>query len=712
MTDNEAPWLRWLDRFLASLIVLFHSLALIDHYENIARGDFPRWVPIVVVLVAYVGAFLLYIRLRRYSTLWRNTARVFLVSATMMLILVCIPPKGVGAGPKVTTLIADLENYTNDQELLRSGPRKLLTIALEQSPRIVVVPQERIDETLRQMTMPPETLLTPETSREICTRQGVPTFVRWRITPSGNQYTLRAQIEDPANRAVLADTVVGPFPHDGLTAAIGKLGESLRKKLGDSILTVLRTTKPLPSATTKSLPALNAYFEAQGELAHQDYAAAKTRLLKALELDPDFALALVELGSLYDLEQDLPVAIGYITRAHELRDRLTAPEQVRVDEYYYWLVLNDHDRALNVVSEYLEKYPNDQERIGTLAYQADVLMKFDLAENADRRSLGPQPWGRLDAEHAFGLWLSQLSQDKFPSALDTAKEIEKDIPGLPVNPYMVFVSSLAGGEESSLEEQLSRMRAKGDIGTTLWLQGCLFAYRGKLQAALEYWAEYIQVESQKDPLERPIDLPTANLWVARVAWLRGKPADVVQYLDKLDHMEEVRDEHLAEAAKLYARVGNLAKSQNILDRLRSRLGARLTDQNLSMVRMLEGELELKRGDPASAFETLSSAASYRWRYSYWAVQDSLANAALASHHCNIARDVYQTLLDKKGFAFRCDRSDDWVIARLGLARAAECLGEKPSALQSYMQFEQLWQSGDSDSPLMTDAQTRSAALRQ
>jgi eukaryotic-like serine/threonine-protein kinase len=70
---------------------------------------------------------------------------------------------------KDTIVLADFANKTGDPVFdgtLRQG----LAVELEQSPFLSLISDQRIQQTLRLMSQPPNALLTPQTAREVCQR--------------------------------------------------------------------------------------------------------------------------------------------------------------------------------------------------------------------------------------------------------------------------------------------------------------------------------------------------------------------------------------------------------------------------------------------------------------------------------------------------------------------------------------------------------------
>ena len=551
--------------------------------------------------------------------------------------------------------------------------------------------------------MPPETRITTDVGRDICAREGIGPLVVWTAAESGQRFTLEARILNPQNLNVLAEVSAGPFERDAIIDSIGALGKKLLRSFDDSSLQIFILTKPLSKAVTKSTDALRQYDEAVGKLHEREYPNAKAALLKALELDPEFALAMVELASLYDLENDTRTAIGYLKRAFERRESLTEPDKIRVTESYYWFVENNHAKAIEELEGFLKKFPRNQERLGTLATDNFMLMKFAVAAETNKKLLGEPPWRESSIEDAVALWKTQLSANDFDRALETAEHI----PDRGTTPYLVFVTKLALGENPALENEIFNLTETEKNQARLWLTGFLDLCQGKLQTTLEQWKQYIL---SIKPGEGWMTKSKANLWLARLAWLSGKPEEAHRYLEQVNVIN-VRDEVLAEVGKYYARLGDLERAQELLETLRSHLVGRSTNQNDMLLKLLQGEIELEKGNSKESFSLMSQAPDYPWAHSYWSTQESRAYIALATHHADVAIKICNEMLGKRGFAFASDRPDDWVIAHYYLARSYD-ESDAALALSSYRDFEHLWSDGDPTINPLSYARKRIAELAQ
>jgi len=93
-----------------------------------------------------------------------------------------------------TIVLADFANSTGDTVFdgtLRQG----LAVQLEQSPFLSVVPEDRVQQTLRMMKQPADAPMTPQVAREVCQRTASAAVLQGSISALGNQYVLGLRAE-------------------------------------------------------------------------------------------------------------------------------------------------------------------------------------------------------------------------------------------------------------------------------------------------------------------------------------------------------------------------------------------------------------------------------------------------------------------------------------------------------------------------------------
>ncbi|HEU5451655.1 MAG TPA: serine/threonine-protein kinase, partial [Terriglobales bacterium] len=168
----------------------------------------------------------------------------------------------LGRGGKMTEkdqiLVADFANTTGDATF-DGTLKQALTVALQQSPYLNVVPEQKVQKTLKLMNQPADTRITSDVGREICQRNGVKAMLVGSISSLGSQYVLTLTAVNATTGDTLADAQQQAGRKEEVLNALGKAASEVRKKLGESLASVEKFDKPLPEATTSSLEALKAY---------------------------------------------------------------------------------------------------------------------------------------------------------------------------------------------------------------------------------------------------------------------------------------------------------------------------------------------------------------------------------------------------------------------------------------------------------------------
>ena len=172
---------------------------------------------------------------------------------------------------------------------------------------------------------------------------------------------------------------------------------------------------PLPNVATPSLDALKAFAIARNVASttgEREQALGLYR--RALQLDPQFALARADMARLHASHGEVAVALGEWRKALAIPQRLSPQEKLGVE-----LMLLQYGASgpyFRKANEYLALYPDDYRTMGRLAtshwhHRND----FRAGEALIRRTLVPQ-YERVAISHdALGTYL--LGQEKYDAAL-------------------------------------------------------------------------------------------------------------------------------------------------------------------------------------------------------------------------------------------------------------------------------------------------------
>jgi eukaryotic-like serine/threonine-protein kinase len=236
------------------------------------------------------------------------------------------PARTAAFTEKDSVLIADFVNTTGD-EVFDGTLRQAMAVQLGQSPFLNIFPEERVRETLRYMGRSREERVTRHLAREIAQRQGVKALLAGSISSLGRHYVINLE----AVNAATGETIVREqIEAESREKVLGRLGEGaarLRVKLGESIGSIEKFAAPIEQATTPSLEAFKAYDLGRQRHFSGQYFEAIPLYRRAVELDPNFAIAHAALGITYSTAREYDLAARFSQRAFELRERVSERER-------------------------------------------------------------------------------------------------------------------------------------------------------------------------------------------------------------------------------------------------------------------------------------------------------------------------------------------------------------------------------------------------
>jgi predicted Ser/Thr protein kinase len=286
--------------------------------------------------------------------------------------------KGKNLTEKDTVALADFANSTGDA-VFDGTLKTALNVALNQSPFLNVLSDTAVAANLQLMTRPADTRLTPAVTRELCQRAGSKAYIAGSIDRLGSEYVIGLKAINCSTGDTLAVEQKTAAGKEKVLEALGEASSQLREQLGESLATVQKYDVPLEQATTSSFEALKAYSMGERVGRANDVIAALPYDQRAIELDPNFAMAYWAAGEDYWSEGELGRGNEYLTRAYQLRDHANEREKLKIVASYYSNVTGDLDKATDAYREARTSYPQDHDAGHALALDYGEFGLYDKA---------------------------------------------------------------------------------------------------------------------------------------------------------------------------------------------------------------------------------------------------------------------------------------------------------------------------------------------
>lgn len=615
-----------------------------------------------------------------------------------------------------TVVLADFTNRTGDP-VFDDTLKTALDIALAQSPFINPLSENRIRATLRLMARPPETRIAPEVAREICQRTGGKAYIAGSIVQLGSQYVVALDASNCQSGDTMAKEQDTAGAKEKVLDALGRATSKLRTELGESLATVQKFDLPLVQVTTPSLEALKAMSEGEKFYHRNEPASALPCFQRALDLDPNFAMAYEELGNAYISLNQIGRARGYFAKAFSLRDRTSEIEHLQIAAEYYGYGTGELDKALEAMQEDIE-----YKHSSVYAGMADIyarLGQWENAEKAARTLLARDPESRFAP---FDIASDELAQQNFNGARQTIQQAQaRGNDGSILHVPLYLLAFLQSDSEGMAKQQQWFAGQRGYENTGISLASDTEAFAGHMKEANRL------TRLAADSAIRADNKEDAAMYLATLALQQaayGKPAEARDSAAEALRLDPDHFGVAVQAALALAMSGQTARAGTLAHDLRQRfpLNTQVQEQGAPMI---DAQLQLDRGKPQDAIDTLRAGLAIEFANTPFTSNDTSClypayvrgQAYLAAAQGLPAAAEFQKILDHSGIVGNC-----WTgaLARLGLARANALQSRtspnpgadaaRAKALAAYKDFLILWKDADPEIPILNQARAEYAKL--
>jgi tetratricopeptide (TPR) repeat protein len=662
---------------------------------------------------------------------------------------------------KPSLAVLYFQNNTGDPRLdhWSTGLSDLLIYKLSQSELLWILPKDRLLSIFNLTGLENARSYSTENLKKLAAQHIGRYLLSGSFFKSGERIQVHATIQDSRSGKVVGVISEECQGEAGLMGLVDNLSPRIKTTLDLSEAKIAADLdRSLGEITTSSPEALRLFSEGTGFYMRGNAGKAIELLEKAVEIDPDFALAHRQLAALYHNQGQREKSGGHIQKALALKDRVSERERLIIEGQGF-MHRGEYEKAVDAATRLLERWPEDI--LGNRYLQqafwrlGDYESSLKYAERGFRLypessieciNLCNSYWMRGEIKkpeeillaynkripdsadvHGFLGWHFCLI-NKFDRALQEVETYQRLSPRPFFDSRAKGMTYFAKGDleaYSRLADELldsqnprERLRARDMRNWMRWMQG-------KHTEAKNSWKEIMSWE----PGEEWAELARVNLaYVHRnLAALSLGTGEFESALEESSEalrlaveQKDMADQRWVLVCKGEALLGlkNIDGARKTADELLLTLKDEKDKSQITFHYLLDGLIELESGNPKNAVEKLKRGASLlQWRYgAAWIIPvlnnnayyfDALGQAYFRAGKLASAKAEYEKIISTGLFRYA---PDIWVKSFYWLGRIAQDRGKKAQAREHYQRFLDLWKDADPLISEVEDAKLRLKAL--
>ncbi len=506
----------------------------------------------------------------------------------------------------------------------------------------------------------------------------------------GGEYVLGLKAANCQTSDTLAEEQASANGKEQVLGAMDKAAAKLRETLGESAKSLQAFDTPLEQATTPSLEALQAYSLGRKMFYEKGNAAALPFLKRAVELDPNFAMAYRSLAAMYQNLNEQNLMAANASKAYELRDKVSERERFFIEATYYWMATGDLEKALPVYALWQQTYPRDYSLYVHLAFIYEMLGELEKSLDNAREAVRLEPNRVNNDEALIAAYINLNRLDQAEAALKQAEQRKLESEGLLALGYqLAFLNGDATRMALIASEAMGRPGAEDLL---LAAQSDTEAWHGRFNSARALTRRAMESAERNDAKE------ISASYQAEAALRDAEAGNPEQARANASAAVKLAANRgvLAFAALAMARAGDTAAAEKLADELDKSFPVDTVVQKYRLP-SIRAAIALQRNDPSQAIELLQIASPLDLGDEGHLLPVYLRGQAyLMLHDGKSAAVEFQKFVDHSGLVVNFP----WgALARLQLGRAYAMTGDNSKAKSAYQGFLALWKNADPDLPI-------------
>jgi eukaryotic-like serine/threonine-protein kinase len=583
-----------------------------------------------------------------------------------------------------TVVLADFVNNTGDP-IFDSTLRQGLAFQLEQSPFLKIMDDDRVRHDLRLMNIQPGARITDQMAHDVCVREGAAAIINGAIASLGKSYVLTLNAVTCQDSKSLARQQIQAQDKEHILSALSTASTGIRGKLGESLNSIQKQSRPLPEATTASLEALQSYTAGTFDLTQGHSLSAVRLFQRATEIDPNFASAYYRMGVGYEVAGDMTRSAEYAKKAFALIDRASEFERAEIAPYYF-RATGEVDKEIDAWKQAARDFPQNwiyHNQLG-LIYVDGGQYEDGLNEAQEAIRLGTG----ADSEAPYRRQLdAYICLDRLPEARKVADQLRANhIGGSRIHQRFLEMAYVAD-DSAGIAREIQWLTGKPEEYLSFGLQAADRNVHGQRRESHRLYQRAAEMARRRQLETVAFEFEEAD---ARADAIVGNCQTA---------------QHLGRPALALSLCGDAARAEKLAAET-SKLFPNGTIWNEVQLPEIRAVTALNRNQPAESVELLASAAPYERSYIEANYFRGLADLRL--HKGPEAVGEFQKIVDHKGASW----GSTWVHpnwglyyspAQLGLARAYSLAGDTVKAKKAFQDFFQLWKDADPEIALLKQA---------
>ncbi|NIN92857.1 tetratricopeptide repeat protein [bacterium] len=645
------------------------------------------------------------------------------------------------------------KNNTGDKNLdhLRTMLSDLLITDLFQSRYLAVLSREKLFEILSQLNQLEEETYSADILKDVAVQGGVSHLLLGSYARMGDVFRIDVVIQEAGTGKIIGSERVEARGEEDVFLKVDELTRKIKANFNLSKEDITSDLdKDVEEITTSSPEAYRFYSEGLKYLGTGDVRGCIALMEKAVEIDPEFAAAYRYISASYGAIYLFSESKKYIQKAVEFKDRASDRDRLLIEGSYFRESEKTFDKAIEAYTQLLALYPEALDGAIGLGTLYRNIEEWDKAIERYKTAI-PNKFNTI-APYT-GAARAYMGKGLYKEAKEILEEYITDVSDNSVIRYYLARNYIHQGK---LDLALTEIDKAFVLDPTRYgnflSRGDIYVYTGDFVNAEE---EYQKLKDHREPFGQiwgKLRLRSLNMLLGRFekaenmtkqgiefaqkmgeydwksvfhdclarSYLRAgkleqalKECDLA--LDSARNWENLERQRTALCTKglVYVEMKSLEDAQRTADELKQVIEEGMNKKAIRLHYLLEGKIELEKGNNSEAIEHLKNAVSLLSHGAFNKQVDFIDLLAFAYYETGDLENALKqyeciTSLTQGRIRF----ADHYALSFYMLGKIHEELGNTAEALENYEKFLTLWKDADPSIAEVEDARKRLAGLKR